>query len=194
MAPSYPSSRCRQRWAAIKTPMPAPSMPAPCMPLNARSGHVAMAPSLLQVLSGLSQQLGQLQALLIGEPAPSPYSVPHRPPCRRVRAGSYSAQDAWLQEFSEEKGADDAWADSAWAEESSADDAWADSAWADESSADDAWGLDSWDTPWDELSVVELRSLLRCYPIDRTTLPAPIERLRRHELLTALHQLQPPTP
>ena len=179
MPPSYPSSRCRQRWAAIKTPMPAPCMPAPCMPapcmpLNARSGHVAMAPSLLQVLSGLSQQLGQLQALLIGEPAPAPYPAPHRPPCRRVRPDSYSAQDAWLQEFSDEEGADDAWAD--------------------DPCADDPWGLDSWDTPWDELSVVELRSLLRCYPIDRTTLPAPIERLRRHELLTALHQLQPPTP
>jgi hypothetical protein len=162
-----------------------------------------MAPSLLQVLSGLSQQLGQLQALLIGEHSPAPYSAPHRPPCHRVGADSYSAQDAWLQEFSNEEGADHAWADGAWADGSSADDAWADSAWADGSSADDAWaddpladdpwGRDSWDTPWDELSVVELRSLLRCYPIDRTTLPAPIERLRRHELLTALHQLQPPS-
>ena len=179
MPPSYPSSRCRQRWAAIKTPMPATCMPAPSMPRHAGGGGVAMAPSLLQVLSGLSQQLGQLQVLLIGEPAPAPYPAPHQPPCHRVGAGSYSAQDAWLQEFSEEEGADDAWADSAW---------------ADEPSADDPWGRDSWDTPWDELSVVELRSLLRCYPIDRTTLPAPIERLRRHELLTALHQLQPPTP
>jgi hypothetical protein len=184
MAPSYPSSRCRQRWAAIKTSMPAPCMPATSMPRHAGGGGVAMAPPLLQVLSGLTQQLGQLQALLIGDAPPAPYSAPHRPPCRRVGADSYSAPDAWLQDFSEEEGADDAWPDSAWAEESSADDAW----------ADDPWGRDSWDTPWDELSVVELRSLLRCYPIDRTTLPAPIERLRRHELLTALHQLQPPTP
>jgi hypothetical protein len=189
MAPSYPSSRCRQRWAAIKTSMPAPCMPAPSMPRSACGGGVAMAPSLLQVLAGLSQQLGQLQALLIGEPAPAPYSAPHRPPCRRVGADSYSAQDAWLQEFSDEEGADHAWPDSAWPDEGSADDPLADDAWA-----DDPWGRDSWDTPWDELSVVELRSLLRCYPIDRTTLPAPIERLRRHELLTALHQLQPPTP
>jgi hypothetical protein len=41
------------------------------------------------------------------------------------------------------------------------------------------------------MSVVELRALLRCYPIDRTALPAPIELLRRDELLAALHELQP---
>jgi len=46
-------------------------------------------------------------------------------------------------------------------------------------------------TPWDDLSVVELRSLLRCYPIDRRHLPAPIEVMRRHELITALNALQP---
>ena len=43
---------------------------------------------------------------------------------------------------------------------------------------------------WDELSVVELRSLLRSYPIDRTSLPAAIERLRRSELIEALNQIQ----
>jgi hypothetical protein len=43
---------------------------------------------------------------------------------------------------------------------------------------------------WDELSVVELRSLLRSYPIDRTSLPASIERLRRSELIEALNQIQ----
>jgi len=43
---------------------------------------------------------------------------------------------------------------------------------------------------WDELSVVELRSLLRSYPIDRTSLPAPIELLRRGELIEALNQIQ----
>ena len=43
---------------------------------------------------------------------------------------------------------------------------------------------------WDELSVVELRSLLRSYPIDRTSLPAPIELLRRSELIEALSQIQ----
>jgi len=46
------------------------------------------------------------------------------------------------------------------------------------------------DPAWDELSVVELRALLRSYPIDRTSLPAPIELLRRGELLEALSQLQ----
>ena len=43
---------------------------------------------------------------------------------------------------------------------------------------------------WDELSVVELRSLLRSYPIDRTSLPAAIERLRRNELIEAFNQIQ----
>jgi hypothetical protein len=43
-----------------------------------------------------------------------------------------------------------------------------------------------WDTPWEALSVVELRALLRDLPIDRYALPAPIEFLRRHELLDAL--------
>ena len=43
---------------------------------------------------------------------------------------------------------------------------------------------------WDELSVVELRSLLRSYPIDRSSLPAPIELLRRSELIEALNQIQ----
>jgi hypothetical protein len=57
--------------------------------------------------------------------------------------------------------------------------------------ADDTEPTDSWDWPWDQMSVVELRALLRCYPIDRTALPAPIELLRRDELLAALHELQP---
>jgi hypothetical protein len=45
-------------------------------------------------------------------------------------------------------------------------------------------------SPWDDLSVVELRALLRDYPIDRTSLPAPIENLRRAELVEALRQVQ----
>jgi hypothetical protein len=32
--------------------------------------------------------------------------------------------------------------------------------------------------------------LLRCYPIDRRSLPVPIENLRRSELIEALSQLQ----
>ena len=43
---------------------------------------------------------------------------------------------------------------------------------------------------WDELSVVELRSLLRSYPIDRSSLPTSIDRLRRTELIEALNQIQ----
>jgi hypothetical protein len=46
------------------------------------------------------------------------------------------------------------------------------------------------DTPWDQLSVVELRALLREFPIDRTSLPAPIENLRRAELVEALRQVE----
>jgi hypothetical protein len=48
---------------------------------------------------------------------------------------------------------------------------------------------DKVDTPWDRLSVVELRALLRDHPIDRMSLPAPIENLRRAELVEALRQL-----
>jgi hypothetical protein len=43
---------------------------------------------------------------------------------------------------------------------------------------------------WDELSVEGLRSLLRRFPIDRRSLPAPIEHLRRSELIEALNQVQ----
>jgi hypothetical protein len=45
------------------------------------------------------------------------------------------------------------------------------------------------DTPWDRLSVVELRALLRDYPIDRTSLPAPIENPRRAKLVKTLRQV-----
>ncbi len=45
------------------------------------------------------------------------------------------------------------------------------------------------ESPWDDLSVVELRALLREFPIDRTSLPAPIENLRRAELVEALRQI-----
>jgi hypothetical protein len=57
-------------------------------------------------------------------------------------------------------------------------------------SAEPDWATDLWSCPWDDLSVQELRSLLREYPIDRRSLPAPIELLRRSELLEALSQLQ----
>jgi hypothetical protein len=48
---------------------------------------------------------------------------------------------------------------------------------------------DPWDAPWHDLSVVELRSLLRDLPIDRSALPRPIEVMRRHELLNALNTI-----
>ncbi len=51
--------------------------------------------------------------------------------------------------------------------------------------------LDLLDSPWFDLSVVQLRRLLRDLPIDRSSLPAPIEYLRRHELLSALQTLPP---
>jgi hypothetical protein len=47
-----------------------------------------------------------------------------------------------------------------------------------------------WDAPWHDLSVRELRALVRDLPIDRSSLPAPIELLRRSELLEALNQVQ----
>lgn len=43
---------------------------------------------------------------------------------------------------------------------------------------------------WHELPVHRLRALLRSYPLDRRTLPAPIECLRHAELLEALRQVQ----
>ena len=45
------------------------------------------------------------------------------------------------------------------------------------------------DSPWDRLAVPELRTLLREYPIDRISLPAPIENLRRAELVEEQRQI-----
>jgi hypothetical protein len=47
-----------------------------------------------------------------------------------------------------------------------------------------------WDAPWHDLSVRELQALVRDLPIDRSSLPAPIELMRRSELLEALNQVQ----
>lgn len=57
-------------------------------------------------------------------------------------------------------------------------------------SEDQAMGRCRSDRLWDELSVLELRSLLRSVPIDRSSLPAPIELLRRRELVQALNQFE----
>ena len=43
---------------------------------------------------------------------------------------------------------------------------------------------------WDELSVHQLRNVLRDFPIDRSSLPTTIEHLRRSELIEALNQIQ----
>ncbi len=43
---------------------------------------------------------------------------------------------------------------------------------------------------WQALPVRRLRALLRRYPIDRSSLPAPIETMRRAELLEALRQVE----
>ena len=43
---------------------------------------------------------------------------------------------------------------------------------------------------WDELSVHQLRNVLRDFPIDRSSLPAPIEYLRRSEVIEALNQIR----
>jgi hypothetical protein len=132
MTISYPSSRCRQRSCS------AAATPGAAITASVQGGSV------LQLIDGLLQQLGQLRLLLGGEASP-----PHH--------------NAWEQDNPAEcQGPDDSQAAGPW-----------------ESGA------------WDELSVVELRSLLRCHPIDRRSLPAPIELLRRDELLTALQQLHP---
>ena len=47
-----------------------------------------------------------------------------------------------------------------------------------------------WDAPWYDLPVRQLRSLVRDLPIDRSSLPAPIELMRRSELIEALNQVQ----
>jgi hypothetical protein len=126
--------------------------------------------SLLQTISALLDQLAQLQSLLGVEPC----GAPPRPAGRRSPATTgrgYSSSPSRRCRPTPAPAAD----------------RWQDMPFC----ADDTDPTDSWDWPWDQMSVVELRALLRCYPIDRTALPAPIELLRRDELLAALHQLQP---
>jgi hypothetical protein len=143
---------------------------------KAAATTVATAPvsggSLLQTISALLDQLAQLQSLLGVEPCGalprpagrrSPATTGRGCPCTPPRRCRPTPAPAP-----------------------------ATSRWQDEPFyADDTDPTDSWDWPWDQMSVVELRALLRCYPIDRTALPAPIELLRRDELLAALHELQP---
>ncbi len=147
MTVSYPSSRCRQRSCSTA------DTPGAATTASAQGGSV------LQLIDGLLQQLGQLRLLLGGEASP-----PH--------------QGAWEQASP---------ADCQGPAGSRAGDYQVDGSWPDDSRAAGPWESGA----WDELSVVELRSLLRCHPIDRRSLPAPIELLRRDELLTALQQLHP---
>jgi hypothetical protein len=46
------------------------------------------------------------------------------------------------------------------------------------------------ETPWEELPVRALRAQLRGAPIGRRSLPAPIENMRRAELVEALRQVE----
>jgi hypothetical protein len=128
--------------------------------------------SLLQTISALLDQLAQLQNLLGVEPCGA---LP-RPAGRRSSAtagrGYCSSPPRRCRPTPAQAPAADRWTEVPFC-------------------ADDTDPTDSWDWPWDQMSVVELRALLRCYPIDRTALPAPIELLRRDELLAALHELQP---
>jgi hypothetical protein len=128
--------------------------------------------SLLQTISALLEQLAQLQNLLGVEPCGA---LP-RPAGRRAPAttgsGYFSSPSRRCRPTPAPAPAASRWQDAPFC-------------------ADDTDPTDSWDWPWDQMSVVELRALLRCYPIDRTALPAPIELLRRDELLAALHELQP---
>ena len=128
--------------------------------------------SLLQTISALLEQLAQLQSLLGVEPC----GAPPRPAGRRSPAttgrGCPSSPSRRCRPTPAPAPAADRWTEVPFC-------------------ADDTDPTDSWDWPWDQMSVVELRALLRCYPIDRTALPAPIELLRRDELLAALHELQP---
>ena len=132
--------------------------------------------SLLQTISALVEQLAQLQNLLGVEPcgAPprpagrrSPATTGRGCPCSPSRRCRPTPAPAPAPAPAARR--------------------WQDAPFC----ADDTDPGDSWDWPWDQMSVVELRALLRCYPIDRTALPAPIELLRREELLAALHELQP---
>ena len=140
---------------------------------KAAATTVASGGSLLQTISALLEQLAQLQSLLGVEPCGAPPRPAGRrcPPATTGR-GYSSSPSRRCQPTPAQAPAASRWQDAPFC-------------------ADDTDPTDSWDWPWDQMSVVELRALLRCYPIDRTALPAPIELLRRDELLAALHELQP---
>ena len=167
MSRSYPNpTGCTTTASNIPTPR--------CNAMNACTTTKATTSggSLLQTISDLLEQLAQLQNLLGVEPC----GAPPRPAGRRSPAtagrGCPCTPTRRCRPTPAQAPAASRWQD-------------------DPFCADDTDPTDSWDWPWDQMSVVELRALLRCYPIDRTALPAPIELLRRDELLAALHELQP---
>ena len=161
---------------------PVSSTPTPrCNAMNATTTKAAATTvataaasggSLLQTISALLQQLSQLQSLLGVEPCGAlPRPAGRRSPATAGR-GCPCTPPRRCRPTPALAPTADRWQD-------------------DPFCADDTDPTDSWDCPWDQMSVVELRALLRCYPIDRTALPATIELLRRDELLAALHELQP---
>jgi hypothetical protein len=137
---------------------------------KAAATTAARGGSLLKTINALLEQLAQLQSLLGVEPCGA---LP-RPAGRRSLATAGRGCPCTPPRRCRPTPAQAA-------------DSWHDDPFC----ADDTDPTDSWDWPWDQMSVVELRALLRCYPIDRSALPAPIELLRRDELLAALHELQP---
>jgi hypothetical protein len=166
---SFPSTTgCTTTASNIPTPR--------CNAMTATTTSVAPTAasggSLLQTISALLEQLAQLQNLLGVEPC----GARPRPAGRRSSAtagrGYCSSPPRRCRPTPAQAPAADRWTELPFC-------------------ANDTDPTDSWDWPWDQMSVVELRALLRCYPIDRTALPAPIELLRRDELMAALHELQP---
>ena len=168
MSRSYPNPTGRTTTASNN---PTPRCNAMTANITATK-TAASGGSLLQTISALLEQLAQLQSLLGVEPC----GAPPRPAGRRSPAtagrGYSSSPPRRCRPTPAQAPAADRWTELPFC-------------------ANDTDPTDSWDWPWDQMSVVELRALLRCYPIDRTALPAPIELLRRDELLAALHELQP---
>ena len=127
--------------------------------------HYPRPVSLLEAIEGLNQALTVLQASL---------------GTTEVSQASKTCGQAWPQRQSQPPAIAMPWLDDAQSTQNPQS----------STTQEPNWATDLWSCPWDELSVRELRSLLREYPIDRRSLPAPIELLRRSELIEALSQLQ----
>jgi hypothetical protein len=146
--------------------------PTGCTTTTSVAPTAANGGSLFQTISALLEQLAQLQSLLGVEPCGAlPRPTGRRSPATTGR-GCPCTPPRRCRPTPATPPTPDRWTEVPFC-------------------TNDTDPTDSWDWPWDQMSVVELRALLRCYPIDRTALPAPIELLRRDELLAALHELQP---